>query len=34
MKELTNNDVYSFLQEEIALHPNVPSKFRCHLEEK
>lgn len=33
MKELNNVNVYEFLQEEIALHPDLDAKFRGNLKE-
>ncbi len=34
MKELTNKDIYDFLQKEIAEHPEIPNQLRCTLTEK
>lgn len=33
MKELTNKDVYDFLEEEIACHPKLSDKFGGNLKE-
>lgn len=33
MKELTNKDVYDFLEKEITLHPDLDDMFTCNLRE-
>lgn len=33
MKEFTNKDIYDFLTEEIACHPELSDKFGCNLKE-
>lgn len=34
MKDLSNKEIYNFLEQEIALHPEIPNKCKCNIQEK
>lgn len=34
MKELSNKEIYDFLKQEIALHPEIPSKYKSNIQGK